>query len=185
MARRSLTAVYGDETAPPASADDPACAALGCEPGGTCEVDENGERYCKWDSPCGTCPTGATCKTVPAYSNNSVQVPYCECPAGYGMTSTECVLGGSSTVSSFSLTLFANPAAKDNTSRPYTIRLNPTGCTQYPPAVAGKSTFFYGVANIGSTWSCPYYYTYSTDNCEGRVTGHTWRRDGFFAFFLA
>ncbi|CAI5514431.1 unnamed protein product [Closterium sp. Naga37s-1] len=28
---------------------DPACAALDCEPvGGTCEVDGNGERYCKW-----------------------------------------------------------------------------------------------------------------------------------------
>ncbi|CAI5458203.1 unnamed protein product, partial [Closterium sp. Yama58-4] len=77
----------------------PACAALGCEPDGTCEVDQNGGRYCKWASPCGTCPTGATCKTVLETEDSDftlwhpdlAQVPYCECPQGFGMTPTECV----------------------------------------------------------------------------------------------
>ncbi|CAI5512318.1 unnamed protein product, partial [Closterium sp. Naga37s-1] len=27
---------------------DAPCDALGCQPGGKCVVDENGERYCKW-----------------------------------------------------------------------------------------------------------------------------------------
>ncbi|CAI5514435.1 unnamed protein product, partial [Closterium sp. Naga37s-1] len=70
----------------------PACTALGCEPaGGKCEVDGNGERYCKWDSLCGTCPTGAFCKTVPSEYNSAAQVPYCTCPQGYGLTATKCV----------------------------------------------------------------------------------------------
>ncbi|CAI5960980.1 unnamed protein product [Closterium sp. NIES-65] len=102
-------------TTTPGSTTDPACEALGCEPGGKCEVDQNGERYCKWastphkelhshttlhpspshprDSPCGTCPSGATCKTVPGTDFPQLQVPYCECPQGFGMTATECVAG--------------------------------------------------------------------------------------------
>ncbi|CAI5458191.1 unnamed protein product, partial [Closterium sp. Yama58-4] len=79
------------EETPPEVVRDPACDALGCEPGGKCEVDGNGERYCKWDSPCGACPTGATCKTVPATNKPSVQVPYCACPEGYNITATQCV----------------------------------------------------------------------------------------------
>ncbi|CAI5988007.1 unnamed protein product [Closterium sp. NIES-64] len=70
---------------------DAACDALGCQPGGKCVVDENGERFCQWDSPCGACSTGATCKTVPASDNSGVQVPYCACPQGYGITATKCV----------------------------------------------------------------------------------------------
>ncbi|CAI5977030.1 unnamed protein product, partial [Closterium sp. NIES-64] len=154
----------------PQPKEDPACAALGCEPvGGKCEVDGNGERYCKWDSPCGSCPTGATCKTVPATSNSGVpvQLPYCACPDGYGMTETSCVEGGKSTVASTSITLVAEWKAKDNTSRPYTLRWNLNGCTQYPAAVAGNYSSEYLLANINSTADCRVAYQYYTDNCEG------------------
>ncbi|CAI5988029.1 unnamed protein product, partial [Closterium sp. NIES-64] len=127
-------------------------------------------------SPCGACPTGATCKTVPSFFNSSVQVPYCECPEGSGMTTSDCVAGGSFTVSSFSVTLIANPAAKDNTSRPYTLRLNPNGCTQFPSAVAGKVMLRYAVVNIGTTLNCQRYYAYNVDNCEGGPYGATIRQ---------
>ncbi|CAI5458186.1 unnamed protein product [Closterium sp. Yama58-4] len=147
---------------------DPACAALGCEPaGGTCEVDGNGKRYCKWDSPCGACPTGATCKTVPASSNSSVQVPYCACPKGFGMTATKCVAGGRPTVSSFSSTFIANRYAKDASSRPYTFRVNLAGCTQFPAAVVGKVTTIYIVDGIGDAPSCRSFKNYAADNCKG------------------
>ncbi|CAI5485248.1 unnamed protein product, partial [Closterium sp. Naga37s-1] len=159
----------GNSTTSSATSD-PACAALGCEPGGKCEVDGNGERYCKWDSPCGACPTGATCKTVPLERNVSVQVPYCECPAGYGMTATECVAGGNSTVGWDSITLIANPAAKDNTSRPYTLRLNPNGCTQFPTLMTGKAAYYF-VYMIGTSgrMNCRIYNHYNMNNCEGKL----------------
>ncbi|CAI5534152.1 unnamed protein product, partial [Closterium sp. Naga37s-1] len=146
---------------------DAPCDALGCEPGGTCVVDENGERYCQWDSPCGACPTGATCKTVPATNNGWVRVPYCACPSGYGMTPTGCVDGEVATVASYSATYIVNRTANDYTSRPYTFRLNRNGCTQYPDAVAGKFTSVYIVDNIDDAPWCPKFQVFSTDNCEG------------------
>ncbi|CAI5458192.1 unnamed protein product, partial [Closterium sp. Yama58-4] len=146
---------------------DRACDALGCEPDGTCVKDQNGERYCQWDSPCGSCPTGATCKTVPSKGSIVVQVPYCECPSGYGMTATECVAGGKDTVGGNSYTFIANPAAKDYTSRPYTLRYNVDGCTQFPAAVAGKYTAKYTVYSVKSNAYCYKYQEFSTDNCEG------------------
>ncbi|CAI7896782.1 unnamed protein product [Closterium sp. NIES-54] len=147
---------------------DPACAALGCEPvGGTCEVDGNGERYCKWDSPCGICPTGATCKTVAATFNSAVPVPYCACPQGFGITASKCVEGGRSTVSSFSSTFIANRTAKDASSRPYTFRVNLIGCTQIPAAVVGKVTTMYIVDGIDGAPSCRSFKNYATDNCRG------------------
>ncbi|CAI5485254.1 unnamed protein product, partial [Closterium sp. Naga37s-1] len=146
---------------------DAPCDALGCEPGGTCVVDETGERYCQWDSPCGACPTGATCKTVPATNNGWVRVPYCACPSGYGMTPTGCVDGEVATVASYSATYIVNRTANDYTSRPYTFRLNRNGCTQYPDAVAGKFTSVYIVDNIDDAPWCPKFQVFSTDNCEG------------------
>ncbi|CAI5458194.1 unnamed protein product [Closterium sp. Yama58-4] len=144
-----------------------ACLALGCAPDGHCEVDQNGELACMWDSPCGTCPTGATCETTPAKNDSLVLAPYCLCPEGYGMTDTECVEGVDSTVSSTSFTLIANRTAKDNASKPYTLRWNLDGCTQYPEEVAGKYTTIYTVWNTTNTPACRDATLYSTDNCEG------------------
>ncbi|CAI5485243.1 unnamed protein product, partial [Closterium sp. Naga37s-1] len=130
-------------------------------------------------SPCGACPTGATCKTVletdtrefqPSLWINGripAQVPYCDCPAGYGMTPTECVEGGNFTVGAESVTLIANQTAKDYTSRPYTLRWNLNGCTQIPAAVTVKFTAMYSVFSIGDTPKCQNIYFYRTDNCEG------------------
>ncbi|CAI5467143.1 unnamed protein product [Closterium sp. Yama58-4] len=155
-----------EEETPPEVIRDPACDALSCEPGGKCVVDGNGERYCKWDSSCGVCPTGATCKTVPARYYPSVQVPYCACPQGFGITETKCVAGGASDVSSYSMTLLANPAAKDSSSRPYTLRLNLSDCTQLPAAVAGKYRTIYSVENTDDGPKCASIEYFSTDNCE-------------------
>ncbi|CAI5514440.1 unnamed protein product, partial [Closterium sp. Naga37s-1] len=146
---------------------DRACDALRCEPDGTCVKDQNGDRFCQWDSPCGNCPTGATCKAVPSKGSIPIQVPYCECPSGYGMTATECVQGGKDTVGGNSYTLIANSAAKDYTSRPYTLRYNTDGCTQFPAAVAGKYTTKYTVYSVKSNAYCYKYQEFSTDNCEG------------------
>ncbi|CAI5988024.1 unnamed protein product, partial [Closterium sp. NIES-64] len=146
---------------------DRACDALKCEPDGTCVKDQNGERYCQWDSPCGSCPTGATCKAVQSKGSIPIQVPYCECPSGYGMTATECVLGGKDTVGGNSYTFIVNRSAKDNTSRPYTLRYNTDGCTQFPAAVAGKYSTKYTVYSVKSNAYCYKYQEFSTDNCQG------------------
>ncbi|CAI5514436.1 unnamed protein product, partial [Closterium sp. Naga37s-1] len=146
--------------------EDPACDALGCGPGGKCEVDQNGERYCKWDSPCGICPAGATCKTVPAKYYPSVPVPYCACPQGSGITETKCVAGWASEVSSYSITVIANPTAKDSSSQPYTLRLNLSDCTQLPVAVAGQYRTIYSVENTDDAPKCASIEYFSTDNCE-------------------
>ncbi|CAI5514444.1 unnamed protein product, partial [Closterium sp. Naga37s-1] len=147
----------------------PACLAFGCGSDGSCGVDPNGDYFCKWDSPCGACPTGASCETTPAESDSSVLAPYCVCPEGYGMTDTECVEGGESTVSSTSYTLIANRTAKDNASKPYTLRWNLDGCTQYPEAVAGKFTTIYAVWNSIDSLPCQNATLYRDDNCDGRV----------------
>ncbi|CAI5981523.1 unnamed protein product [Closterium sp. NIES-65] len=153
------------------TASDPACAALGCEPvGGKCEVDKNGERYCKWASPCGSCPVGATCKTYLKPSTNEL-LPYCSCPSGYGMTATSCVQGGAPTVSSFSYTVVVNETAKDAASRPWTFRLNPNGCTEIPAAVAVARTVtsYYSLQNIGDAPACRKVAYYKADKCEGEI----------------
>ncbi|CAI5984286.1 unnamed protein product, partial [Closterium sp. NIES-65] len=151
----------------PVMSFDRACDALKCEPDGTCVKDQNGERYCQWDSPCGSCPTGATCKAVQSKGSIPIQVPYCECPSGYGMTATECVLGGKDTVGGNSYTFIVNRSAKDNTSRPYTLRYNTDGCTQFPAAVAGKYSTKYTVYSVKSNAYCYKYQEFSTDNCQG------------------
>ncbi|CAI5936875.1 unnamed protein product, partial [Closterium sp. NIES-65] len=66
------------------------CDLLGCGPEGDCVFNADGFRSCKWKSPCGTCPSLATCKTIRANNSEEAVVPYCECPPGYGMTATEC-----------------------------------------------------------------------------------------------
>ncbi|CAI5467138.1 unnamed protein product [Closterium sp. Yama58-4] len=150
------------------------CLALGCGPDRHCEADQNGELVCQWDSPCGTCPTGATCETTPTNDDSSVLAPYCLCPEGYGMTDTECVEGVDSTVSSISFTLIANRTATDNASKPYTLRWNLDGCTQYPEEVAGKFTTIYTVWNTTNTPACQDATLYSTDNCEGTTIPTTY-----------
>ncbi|CAI5534153.1 unnamed protein product, partial [Closterium sp. Naga37s-1] len=183
---------------------DAPCDALGCEPVGKCVVDESGERYCQWDSPCGACPSGATCKTVPATNNDS---PCGACPTGatcktvpatnnvpllphsltplspHSLTPllprsllsptrpTVCftilaLLSQPATVTAYSATFIVNRNADDNSSRPYTFRLNLNGCTQYPDAVAGRFTAAYIVDNIDDAPRCPSFNLYSTDNCE-------------------
>ncbi|CAI5517679.1 unnamed protein product, partial [Closterium sp. Naga37s-1] len=145
---------------------DPACAALGCEPaGGKCEKDKNGERYCKWDSLCGPCPSGATCKTY----ESDPPYPYCSCPSGYGMTATSCVQGGAPTVSSYSYTYIANETAKDAAARPWTFRLNLNVCTPTPPAVTGVITSAYKTENIGDAPPCRKIIYYKSNACEGAI----------------
>ncbi|CAI5485238.1 unnamed protein product, partial [Closterium sp. Naga37s-1] len=151
-------------------AADPACAALGCEPDGKCVVGQDGTRSCQWASPCGACPTGATCKTVPAASNNSVPVPYCACPDGYGMTPTDCIQGENSTVSSSGMTVIGNRTAQDKASRPYTFRLNPNACTPFPDAIARTFSTLYTIANIPDAPRCPKMNLYATNNCQGTPT---------------
>ncbi|CAI7892230.1 unnamed protein product [Closterium sp. NIES-54] len=77
--------------------------------------------------------------------------------------------GGESTVSSTSYTLIANRTAKDNASKPYTLRWNLDGCTQYPEAVAGKFTTIYAVWNSIDSLPCQNATLYRDDNCDGRV----------------
>ncbi|CAI5513062.1 unnamed protein product, partial [Closterium sp. Naga37s-1] len=147
---------------------DVTCDALGCVPGGTCEVDRNGNHFCLWDSPCGECPTGATCKSFPsATASETVALPYCACPEGSGITPTECVAGGTPTVSSHSFTYIMNRKAKDRTSRPYTFRLNLNACTQFPEGVAGLS--MYCPDNTGDAPTCSNYKLYEGDNCDGNI----------------
>ncbi|CAI7832290.1 unnamed protein product, partial [Closterium sp. NIES-54] len=37
------------------------CYNLGCEPDGNCVTNDGIAWWCSWNSPCGTCPSGATC----------------------------------------------------------------------------------------------------------------------------
>ncbi|CAI7735849.1 unnamed protein product, partial [Closterium sp. NIES-54] len=160
------------------STSDPACAALGCEPDGKCVVDQNGERSCLWDSLCGACPSGATCRTVGVASDNRVvDVPFCLCPEGYGMTPADCVKGENATVSSNSMTLIASRTAKDNASRPYTFRLNLNACTPFPEAVAQTFTTMYSLENIPDAPRCPKLSYYSTDNCQGDTVATSVQKD--------
>ncbi|CAI5460828.1 unnamed protein product [Closterium sp. Yama58-4] len=155
------------------SSSDPACAALGCDPGGTCQVDQSSELFCQWDTPCGSCPKGATCKTSYDYGRYWAPVPvqYCMCPQGYGMYDTTdipgaCIRSGEGRASSFSLTLIANETAKDRSSRPYTFRLDKNICTQIPDAVAGKVTAAYIITiNNGYSPICYKVRFYPSDNC--------------------
>ncbi|CAI5468739.1 unnamed protein product [Closterium sp. Yama58-4] len=146
---------------------DSACAVLGCEPDGVCVTSADGVRSCEWNSPCGTCPSEATCKTVPAQTTSAVKpmVPYCECPSGYGMTATGCKKGLPDQVAASSLTLFRDRNARGNASKPYTFRLQ-FGCNQIPKEVAGFGTFAYSVDNIGGVQGCFYVIIYRGDNCD-------------------
>ncbi|CAI7885517.1 unnamed protein product [Closterium sp. NIES-53] len=161
---------------------DLACYVLGCEPEGVC-VNNNGVRSCKWNSPCGSCPRGAVCKTTkadllkaidPQELIRTVDAPYCECPAGYGMTPTECIKGAPDQVLSTSMTLIRDPTAKDKASKPYTFRFK-NGCTQYPKEVAGNYTAFYSVININGIPNCQDWEAYTTDNCTSTPerSGHS------------
>ncbi|CAI5535673.1 unnamed protein product, partial [Closterium sp. Naga37s-1] len=157
------------------SSSDPACAALGCDPGGTCQVDQSSELFCQWDTPCGSCPKGASCKTTYNYGKYWAPVPvqYCMCPQGYGMYDDTdrpgaCIQNsaGPGRASSFSLTLIANETAKDRSSRPYTFRLDNHICTQLPDAVAGKVTAAYIITvNNGYSQICHKVRIYPSDNC--------------------
>ncbi|CAI5460323.1 unnamed protein product [Closterium sp. Yama58-4] len=169
------------------TASDPACAALGCEPvGGKCELDKNRERYCKWASPCGSCPVGAICKNYLKPSTNEL-IPYCSCPSGYGMTATSCVQGGAPTVSSFSYTVIVNETAKDAASRPWTFRLNPNGCTQIPTSAAGTVTSYYSLENIGDAPDCRKVDYFNSEKCEGEidVTSSPGVRTPFLAAYVS
>ncbi|CAI5470092.1 unnamed protein product [Closterium sp. Yama58-4] len=148
-----------------------ACYVLGCEPEGVC-VNNNGARSCKWNSPCGACPSGATCRFVQGMNLTGVgyteppkvDVPVCECPAGYGMTPTECVKGAPDEVLGYSITLIQDPTAKDKASKPYTFRYR-EGCTQFPKEVAGNYTVEFHVHGIGDAPMCRSWRLYDTDNC--------------------
>ncbi|CAI5460143.1 unnamed protein product [Closterium sp. Yama58-4] len=152
--------------------DDPidsGCAALGCDPDGSCQLDQSGELFCQWASSCGTCPRGSTCTQKREYIKYIVNMTYCACPDGYGLTPRGCYWGNE-LGSSFSFTVIADPTAKDKASRPYTFRLNSTGCTQLPDAVAGKATFVRYLRDTGNGGApCARYRIYPTDNCKGTV----------------
>ncbi|CAI5534128.1 unnamed protein product, partial [Closterium sp. Naga37s-1] len=45
---RKVNARIALETTTTGSTTDPACAALACQPGSKCVVDQNGVRYCQW-----------------------------------------------------------------------------------------------------------------------------------------
>ncbi|CAI5530213.1 unnamed protein product, partial [Closterium sp. Naga37s-1] len=141
-----------------------ACAALGCEPDGVCVISTNGVRSCKWNSPCGTCPTGATCKTVHTSFIEEADVPYCECPKGFGMTATECKEGAPDQVVASSITLIQDRSASGTASKPYTFRLK-SGCNQYPKEVAGNYKTLYALENIGGTKGCASVELYTDDYC--------------------
>ncbi|CAI5522606.1 unnamed protein product, partial [Closterium sp. Naga37s-1] len=147
---------------------DVVCLALGCSPGGTClkQMGTN-VRYCKWDSPCGNCPMGATCKTTPSKAGNPI--PYCVCPDGYGMTQDACIEGGKSTVGAASITLIQDPKALDKASRPYTVRANLDGCTDLPKEVAGNYKTRYGVYNMNGTLRCNTFQLWAGSNCSGKL----------------
>ncbi|CAI5535992.1 unnamed protein product, partial [Closterium sp. Naga37s-1] len=154
------------------NSSDPACAALGCGPDGTCDVDKQfKDLYCQWASPCGACPTGATCKIVPWGDKERVEVPYCACPKGYGITPTKCVKGRASTVSSSSITIIVDQTASDFNSRPYTFRAEINSCTQFPNALVGKFTAILGVDNIGDAPKCTNFKHYPADNCDSDRVG--------------
>ncbi|CAI5527705.1 unnamed protein product, partial [Closterium sp. Naga37s-1] len=152
------------------NSSDPACAALGCGPDGTCVVDQQfKDLYCQWASPCGACPSGATCKILPGEDDGAVEGPYCACPKGYGITPTKCVKGRASTVSSTSITIIANRTASDFNSRPYTFRAGIKSCIRFPAALVGKFTTMYGVNNIGDAPKCTNLKHYQADNCVGDI----------------
>ncbi|CAI5503772.1 unnamed protein product, partial [Closterium sp. Naga37s-1] len=142
---------------------DKACSELGCEPDGVC-VNTNGVRSCKWNSPCGTCPTGATCKTIHIPPYYDVDVPHCECPTGYGMTPTECIQGAPDQVLATSITLVRDISAKDNASKPYTFRAT-YGCNPLPEGLAGNFRAIYQTFNIDGGPSCASFRWYESDDC--------------------
>ncbi|CAI5534150.1 unnamed protein product [Closterium sp. Naga37s-1] len=99
---------------------DRACDVLKCEPDGTCVKDQNGERYCQW----------ATCKAVASKGSIPIQVPYCECPQGYGMTATECVAGESPLSPHSPYSLLTRPTLSSlallSPHSPYSLLTRPT-----------------------------------------------------------
>ncbi|CAI7862340.1 unnamed protein product, partial [Closterium sp. NIES-53] len=139
------------------------CYFSGCGPDRDC-VYNYGRYTCKWRSPCGSCPSGATCKTIRATSAVVADVPYCVCDAGYGMTTTGCVQGSPDTVPASSITLVQDRAAVNNASRPYTFRTN-VGCNQLPKEVAGNFSNYYEVHNINGGRGCSMLTFYRGDNC--------------------
>ncbi|GJP49251.1 hypothetical protein CLOM_g8490 [Closterium sp. NIES-68] len=118
-------------------------------------------------SPCGSCPSGATCRLTPAHNDVSLTVPYCACPNGYGMTPDACVKGAHSTVSGDSITLSRKAGAQDQAS--FTFRPNMDSCTQLPEAVAGSFDSHAVVLRMG-TPSCAVITVYDGDNCTGAQT---------------
>ncbi|CAI5522608.1 unnamed protein product, partial [Closterium sp. Naga37s-1] len=148
---------------------DSKCFALGCSPGGTCAKDNStGLLYCKWDTPCGRCPTGATCNTTLEIMENSL-APYCVCPAGYGMTQDACIKGGVSTVGAASMT-FDSDQVRDGGSRPYTVRANINTCTPVPKERVGNFTRRYLVFNTND--GTPLFRSreyWTGNNCTGEL----------------
>ncbi|CAI5988059.1 unnamed protein product, partial [Closterium sp. NIES-64] len=156
---------------------DPACAALACQPGSKCAVDQNGGRYCQWPSLCGACPTGATCKTK-LTSDSTLSVPYCSCPDGYGITTTDCVQGRHPTVSSYSYTYVMN-----NTYA-YTFRLRLNVCTPIPERALGLVTIIYGMDNIGDAPACSNIKFYDSNYCQGKAFYEEWPLEQAFQDLL-
>ncbi|CAI5483567.1 unnamed protein product, partial [Closterium sp. Yama58-4] len=140
------------------------CYMLGCEPEGTCTAYYGGF-YCQWRSRCGSCPSGASCRTFYPPSGGS-SVPYCQCPGGYGMTSTGCVQGSPDQVLASSVTLIQDESQTlTNASRPYTFRYK-KGCNPFPKEVAGNYKSTFEVHNINGAPGCLEWRSYDTNNCS-------------------
>ncbi|CAI5505562.1 unnamed protein product, partial [Closterium sp. Naga37s-1] len=140
------------------------CYNLGCEPDGTCVTNDGITSWCNWDSPCGTCPSGANCQNVRAYQSFNVLAPYCRCSSGYGMTSTGCVYGAPDQVLASSITLIHDSSALGSASRPYTFRFK-SGCNQFPKEVAGNYKTAFEVHSINGLAGCRQWRGYTTDDC--------------------
>ncbi|CAI5510752.1 unnamed protein product, partial [Closterium sp. Naga37s-1] len=119
-------------------------------------------------SPCGSCPSGATCNTTVEVSQRAL-APYCLCPAGYAMTPDACIKGGKSTVGAASMT-FVNDNVIDGGSRPYTVRANLNACTPVPKERVGNFTrrFIVYDANDGTPLFSSREF-WSGDNCTGEL----------------
>ncbi|CAI5459387.1 unnamed protein product [Closterium sp. Yama58-4] len=153
------------------------CDAVNCGPNGKCVRKENGDPTCacdpgfemppnelRCDSPCGTCPSGAACKTVHTSDDSPKQaeVLYCECPTGFGMTPTECKEGSPDNAGATSVTLFMDR------SKPYTARLK-NGCTQVPNEVVGVIKTANLVVGVGGAAGCFRVRIFPDDNCSSKL----------------
>ncbi|CAI6003813.1 unnamed protein product [Closterium sp. NIES-64] len=115
---------------------------------------------------CGSCPAGATCTVAFGF------IPYCICPAGYGLTSIGCISGALPTVSSTSITFYDQPNYTI-TPTTFTTRLDFNDCTTLPALVASRVRSYLRIDGVpGGMGECVALNQYNQEGCVGAYTSY-------------